>query len=185
MKNTPSKIIKEMQQTAAVLVLDALYKLAPMNKKDFEKKVHLLYHGDPKNASSALYVKLMCEGRQQFTGLFDHETVIVTSNMQDEDGGGVPIEKLTINRLSTQNGGSTTFSTGLTSNFDLHLVLLSQKSIKSPVKISQEALYQQAHLSLRNGKKAWVVAVVTLTLVNYPLVKQRMTSTVMSWTRCG
>ena len=79
MKNTPSKIIKEMQQTAAVLVLDALYKLAPMNKKDFEKKVHLLYHGDPKSASSALNVKLMCEGCQQFTGLFDHAMVIVTT----------------------------------------------------------------------------------------------------------
>ena len=57
MKNTPSKIIKGMQRTPAVSVLDTLYKLAPMNKKDFEKKVYLLYHGDPKNASSAPYVE--------------------------------------------------------------------------------------------------------------------------------
>jgi len=151
------KILKELQRTAALSALDTLYEGPKMNLADLKAKVYQHFHGDERNASSAPYAKLICEGRQQFAGLFDrlprNTSITYTSN-------GAAREMPPLLRLKpifTQLP-HVSYSMGIDTSNDFHLLSMQRKFPNSPAKISDNTLYRQATSSLRNIKKAVAIA---------------------------
>ena len=127
----PSRIIKELQRTAAVSCLDAIYKLAVMSKTSCEAKLYQLFHGDPSNASSAATIQLLFEGRQQFSELFDREKVVVVSAVHTD----APTENLTLARRFTQTD-TQNYSIGVSPQTHITINLLSRKAVNSLLKVT-------------------------------------------------
>jgi hypothetical protein len=151
-------LIKEVQRSIAVAALDTIYKDPEMSSTECKEKMFKLYHGDPSNSASAPYVRLLCEGRQQFKCMFDQEVNISTRADADDSAAS----ELTLKAVLTQNFRtkiSVSVAAGSDGKLpDLYLQLLLHKSKQSANLISPSTLWRQAAVALCNCKKALAIS---------------------------
>jgi hypothetical protein len=99
----PAQIHKEVQRTLALVAMTQLYETGEQfQTNQLHDKIAAKVHGDPDNANSVSLVSLFLRGEQQFSTLFDRETL--TNNMEgnsERDTGETLVMKSSIIRNAT------------------------------------------------------------------------------------